>query len=210
MYIAKHIDATWCVMICSIDGCKNKMMYTGKKLCQMHYFRFMRNKTFDTVRTRNYRSRNAKGYQLIYEPEHQLAHSNGYVYEHRFVYFNNIDRNPKSCEMCGKSIDWSTLHIDHIDNDITNNKPSNLRAACRGCNTFRGHTLTSMVKDAVTIGDVSMSAERWAKNPDVNVCGASIRRRIKSGMSHYDAVYSSKVTHKKNKPADHRALQSKN
>ena len=115
-------------MKCKIDGCDRESMYTGKMLCQKHYFRIMRNGIPETVRKRNYRSRNAAGYQFVYEPNHPLAHSNGNVYEHRFVYYNQKNSNPTICEMCSKEINWGNLHIDHIDCDVTNNKVENLRA----------------------------------------------------------------------------------
>ena len=187
-------------MKCKIDGCSNKLMYKTAGLCQKHYFRVMRNGTHEKILKRNYRSRNGKGYQLLYEPNHFLSQKSGYVYEHRFVYFNQVDKNPINCLICGKEINWKILHIDHIDGDITNNKPENLRATCRACNTFRGHDYCSMTRKKIEINGVVMSAAAWSRVKGVKVSGSTILNRIKSGMNNYDAVYSEKITHKNNIP----------
>jgi len=158
----------------------------------MHYFRIMRNGTSDIVRKRNYRSRNGAGYQLLYEPNHPLTQSTGNVYEHRMVYHDEINSNPTNCEICGKEINWDNLHIDHKDDDITNNKKDNLRATCRPCNTFRGYTLTSQTDNIITIDGISKSIEGWAKMPEVEVTPAGIRKRLARGYSEYDAIYSPK------------------
>lgn len=179
-------------MKCKIEGCDRESMYAKKQLCQKHYFRFMRNGTYDLVRKRNYRSRNCAGYQLLYEPLHPLAQSNGYVYEHRMVYHDEINHSPSSCELCGEEINWASLHIDHKDNDVTNNSAENLRATCRPCNTFRGYTQTSMTDRLITIGDKTLPIHGLSKHPDATVTAAGITRRLDRGMSNYDAVFSAK------------------
>lgn len=189
------------MMKCCVEGCEKDAMYKKVSLCQKHYFRVMRNGTTDTIKSRNYRSRNKAGYQLLYEPSHKLSQSNGYVYEHRFVYYNEKNMNPDKCEICGCFIDWDILHIDHIDNDVTNNKKENLRATCRACNTFRGISSVSMSKQPIEINGVVMSAQEWSRQDGVSVTGATIRNRIASGMSPHDAVYSIKVTHKNKIPS---------
>lgn len=188
-------------MICSVDGCDNSAMYKSAKLCQKHYFRLMRNGTTNTIRARKYRARNAAGYQLVFEPKHPLANKSGYVYEHRFVYFNEVCSSPNKCEICNTEISWDTLHIDHKDNDVTNNKPVNLRATCRPCNTFRGSSSASMSNNPIDIDGVVMSAEEWSRQEGVKVSGKTIRNRISGGMSAYDAVFSEKKTHKNSLPS---------
>jgi len=123
--------------MCKVNGCDNDSAYVKDDVCQMHYFRFMRNGTYDTVRKRNYRYTNPKGYQAIYEPDHILSQKNGYVYEHRFVMYSVFGDNLPDCALCGKECNWDlyTTHIDHIDEDVTNNKPDNLRSLCNACNT---------------------------------------------------------------------------
>jgi hypothetical protein len=187
-------------MKCKVDGCKSDLMYVEQKVCQKHYFRFMRNGSYDLKRSKKYRYQNPAGYELINEPNHPLSGKNGYVYEHRFVYYNEVNAEPYRCELCEDSINWSNLHIDHIDNDVSNNKKENLRALCRVCNTFRGHTAESLGKDIFEINGRRLTAFAWARQPDVIVSGATIlRRRRLLNMSDYDCVYAPRVTHHKTK-----------
>lgn len=181
--------------MCKIKGCGRESMYKIKDLCQMHYFRFMRNGTYETTLTRKYRRENPAGYQLVYEPDHILASSNGYVYEQRFVYFNEISETVTFCALCGCKIDWKDCHIDHIDEDVTNNDKDNLRSLCRGCNVFRGHSRTSMGKHLLTANGITMTAAAWARADGVEVAGATIARRKSLGASDYDAIFGKRKTH---------------
>jgi len=121
-------------MQCKIDGCDRESMYKKQQVCQKHYFRYMRYGTYDTY-TPKYRVGHSGGYIQLREPKHILANSRGYVYEHRFVYYEQISKNITACEMCGKDIGWGNAHIDHIDENRKNNDKSNLRALCNPCNT---------------------------------------------------------------------------
>jgi len=76
-------------MKCKIKGCVKESVYKKDQVCQKHYFRHMRTGTYELVPSRKYRIENPAGYQKIFEPSHELADSIGYVYEHRFVYFNH-------------------------------------------------------------------------------------------------------------------------
>lgn len=188
-------------MQCKVDGCNRDAMYRGKQLCQMHYFRVMRNGTTDTLpKTRKYRTQNPAGYQKIYEPSHPLKDSTGYVYEHRFVVYGKYGTSLPACEICGKPTFWDSCHIDHIDKDVTNNKLENLRPVCRGCNTFRDYPEQHLAKNAhsITHNGKTMTATEWARQENVNVCGNTIVRRLREGKSVYEALYGRKITHKRN------------
>lgn len=137
-------------MICKAKDCERNAIYKTLILCQKHYFRFWRNGRLDKIpknerkkppkRSRKHRTQNAKGYQMIDSPLHPLAMKNGYVYEHRMIIYSEFGENLPPCQYCGKSVKWScySCHIDHIDTDVTNNKRSNLRVLCNGCNVGRG------------------------------------------------------------------------
>src|SRR5574340_852333 len=187
-------------MKCSVDGCCREAAYKEKQLCQKHYFRLWRNGTTDIVRSRKDRIENAKGYQKLFSPGHKLANSDGYAYEHRLVVYEKYGENLPDCELCGKPTDWATCHIDHKDNDIRNNDPSNLRPVCRPCNTNRGrkaeHTYSRHA--AVTVDGVTMTPHEWSQVDGVRVTGTTIRRRLKNGASHKEAVYGPKRTHNGN------------
>lgn len=182
-------------MKCKIDGCKNKVMYKKDGVCQKHYFRKMRYGTYELTSKRKYRVQNPAGYQKLYEPSHQLSNSDGYVYEHRFVYFNS-DYSVDKCELCSKDINWNTLHIDHKDEDVTNNKLENLRPLCRGCNVFRGHNNTSMGKTFIEYDGERLTPSQWARKKEVKVTPSTIKNRWDKGLSPYECIYGERKTQK--------------
>ena len=185
-------------MLCKVDGCGQKAMYYGQCVCQKHYFRFMRTGSYELVKkANNTMPREWNGYIRIYVPEHPLADKNGYVAEHRMVVYDVIGESISECEMCGKSVDWSSVHIDHIDGNKKNNTKENLRPLCRVCNTFREypeqHSISGHYK--VTYEGVTKTPQEWARDPRVFVGGHVIRNRLKRGMSVDDALFSEKKTH---------------
>lgn len=167
----------------------------------MHYFRYMRNGTYEIVRKRKERLYNDKGYALIYAPNHPLSSSKGYVYEHRKVFYDAYGDSKKSCEKCGK--DWGIFdvyrsHIDHIDEDKLNNSIDNLRPLCNACNTERGKKPAHMRAGAMAItwNGETKTPNEWANDDRVNVSRGAIVHRLKRGMSVEDALFSEKITHK--------------
>lgn len=190
-------------MKCKVNGCDKDAMYKEQQVCQMHYFRYMRNGDYEIHRSRKYRISNPAGYQKIYEPCHELADSTGYVYEHRFVSYVKNNGIIDGCEICGKKITWETCHIDHVDTDVTNNKPDNLRQLCSGCNVFRGHTAESMGNMMLTVNGKTLTPSAWARMNGVEVTSSTIRRRKLSGMSDYDAIFAPRKTHHNTKTKKH-------
>ena len=190
--------------MCKVEGCARESMYKAQDVCQKHYFRFMRKGSYDLeVKSRKRRISNPAGYQKIYEPTHPLANSDGYVYEHRMVYFEEVSKTVASCDMCGSDITWGNCHIDHKDNDVENNNADNLRAVCRPCNVFRAHTPKSMGKMFLTANGKTLTPTAWARMPGVNVSSQTIRRRKQLGMSDHDSIFSDRVTHKSTRTKKH-------
>lgn len=197
-------------MKCKIDGCEKVVAYTGKMLCQMHYFRFMRYGTYELVgprgrdglpAVRKMRRSNPAGYQLLFDPSHPLSMKDGYVYEHRKVVYSIYKDELPNCQICGKPTHWATCHIDHIDADVTNNEPANLRPVCSGCNTFRAYPEQHTVKScmAITFDGLTQTPEEWSRDARVEVTGRTITLRKRGGMSDFDALFSPKLTHNKTK-----------
>ncbi len=182
-------------MKCKIKDCGNSAVYKKDQVCQKHYFRFMRTGTYDLSQKKKLRLQNPAGYYKVYAPEHPLANKDGYVYEHRFVFYNIKAKNVSNCELCDSSINWKSLHIDHVDNDVTNNKVDNLRALCRGCNVFRGHTAESMGTLFIECNGKRLTSQAWARQKGVEVAGNTIKRRYLSGASAHKSIYGQRKTH---------------
>ena len=188
-------------MQCSANGCQRAAMYKAAMLCQMHYFRVMRNGTTEKLKTsRKQKIITPNGYWRVFDPEHPLADKRGYVFEHRHVMWSAIGSNTGPCETCKKPESWKTCHIDHIDEDRGNNDRSNLRVLCRACNTGRGFK-PECYKSRSSYGLIAFdgkedTAEGWSRDARVSVSGKVIRDRKNRGMSDYDALFAPKKTHK--------------
>lgn len=190
-------------MECKIDGCEAKVRYKSQGVCQKHYFRFMRNGSYELKKQKDadgfYRVKHSAGYISIMCKEHPLAQKWGGLYEHRKVMYDKYGENLPPCQFCGATSDWKSrsTHIDHIDNNRSNNLIENLRVLCNPCNSRRDrkpdHEYSHVV--AITIDGVTRTAWQWAAQDGVRFCGASILRRYKKGMSGYESVYGSKMTH---------------
>ena len=122
-----------------------------------------------------------------------LSASNGYIYEHRFVFHDKFKGKELSCVKCGADWLWRTYldHIDHVDKDKSNNSISNLRPLCNSCNVQRTRKIKSEAKNAIpiTYSGKTLTASEWAREDGVNVSGYLIRYRIKAGWSVYDSLF---------------------
>ena len=186
-------------MKCKVDSCDRDAMYKAQKVCQMHYFRYMRTGSYEKFDRRKAFIVTPNGYKRITSIGHPLACKGGYVFEHRYVYYTQISDVVSLCAMCEAEISWKTCHIDHIDEDRLNNIKENLRALCRPCNVFRGHDERSMGKHFLTIGGRTLSANAWARADGVEVSLPTILRRKSMGMGDEDAVFSPRRTHQSTK-----------
>jgi 5-methylcytosine-specific restriction endonuclease McrA len=74
---------------------------------------------------------------MLYAPEHPLATYAPRVFEHRKVFYDAYGHGDHSCHVCGTSVAFEALHVDHLDYDKTNNELDNLAPACAGCNMRR-------------------------------------------------------------------------
>lgn len=187
---------------CTVEGCARPAHYKQDKICQMHYFRRMRNGTFNRKETKYDKQgyhNHSNGYRLLKIPGHPLARDNGQIFEHRAVVFDKYGWNLTPCEFCGAESGWFTrkTHIDHIDENRANNHPSNLRILCNPCNVSRTKKIHHSYDHcmAVTVNGITKTPTEWARDPDVLVTAATIRHRLKAGYTPYDALYAPKITH---------------
>ena len=200
-------------MKCCVDGCDSDAVYKTKELCQKHYFRQRRGGTVNLRRKRKYRYTTSNGYQMVSEPCHQLSNARGYVYEHRKVLFDS-NQNIDKCEICGAEWSWDAIyfsHVDHKNNDKSDNRTENLRPLCNSCNVKRSYydRHSRNGSGSVTINGITKTPEEWSREDGVNVTGHTIRRRIASGMSDYEAVFAEKKTHNGKKYTQKRKTEHK-
>jgi 5-methylcytosine-specific restriction endonuclease McrA len=199
-------------MQCSVTGCDREARYKADALCQKHYFRKWRNGTTEKVRkAANPRIEDGRGYQFIHAPGHPLCTKGQiYVAEHRLVLFARIGHSEMACELCGTSLDWKTVDVDHIDENPRNNEPENLRPLCMRCNIWRSMPPAYLRMKGATcleFDGVKKTPNEWSKDPRVKVSGSTIRRRKEQGMSDEDALFGQKKTHNgKHSPAYFRKL----
>lgn len=184
-------------MQCKVDGCATEAMYKAQAVCQKHYFRFMRKGHYE-LESRQHRIENDAGYQLVWDPEHTLAMATGYVFEHRAVLYAALGDRPMACELCGVSLNWKSCRVDHIDGEVRNNAPSNLRPTCNTCNTHRGirPPVEWSRTHKVEFDGARKTPTEWARDPRVKVAGRTIVLRKLRGATDEQALFGHKKTHK--------------
>jgi 5-methylcytosine-specific restriction endonuclease McrA len=157
----------------------------------------MRNGNFELKnRRKSQRVVTHNGYVLVpADRSHPLADkARGNIFEHRLVAYEKYGDKDLSCALCGVSLEWATLHTDHIDENKQNNCPDNLRITCRSCNVMRGKIKSDSVV-RLEINGITKIVTEWARHPDARFCATSIYRRKKQGLSDYDCVFGINKTH---------------
>lgn len=105
-------------------------------MCGKHYYRMYRGGTTEKKQRGSFFL--ASGYLMLTGKKgHKLADSRGQVLAHRHAFYESNGEGPFECEWCGVSLTWIDLHVDHLDEDRSNNDPVNLKPSCCSCNTNR-------------------------------------------------------------------------
>lgn len=202
-------------MLCCVNDCGREAHYKQAGLCQLHYHRQRRNGTTELVqRPRKLFYVNDCGYESRYEPAHPLANKSGTVYVNRAVLYDKIGPGPMECALCGVGLTWKTCRADHIDEDVRNNSPENIRPLCNRCNTWRSMPAPAEWNrtHVIEFEGVRLTPAEWARDPRVKVCGRQIVLRKLRGMSDAEALFGAKRTHNGKKriqvgaPKPHRKL----
>lgn len=172
---------------CSVGGCENGANRVGVGMCEAHYMRQRRKGTTD-LREVKQRYMHSAGYVVVRRPDHPLLKGRqGQVeYEHRIVYYDAHGAGPFSCAHCGKTIGWSDMHVDHLNDDKTDNRIDNLVASCPVCNQRRGHHKASATTRRVqglhlTHNGETMTSSEWARR--LGMSRTALMRRLRSGWA---------------------------
>lgn len=165
--------------ICVVDGCNRHTRSKGADMCEMHYYRIRRNGHLDLTRIAKQVIINTGGYIKDFDKSHPLCDSTGYVYRHRKVLFNS---NPSmKCVHCGKLRTWADCHVDHLDDDITNNNLNNLGISCPTCNQQRGRDkMKQSIRKRYAVHEFNgeiLCLSEWAER--LNVSPESLIWRLK-------------------------------
>jgi hypothetical protein len=87
------------------------------------------------------------GYIKVRRPGHPLARADGRVLIHRANLYDKIGPGTHPCCWCGVPVTWGVdqwkgsvagrLIADHLNGDVTDNRPENLVPSCQSCNAKR-------------------------------------------------------------------------
>jgi 5-methylcytosine-specific restriction endonuclease McrA len=173
--------------MCVVDGCDNKVRSANAKYCEKHYGRIRRGKPLsDPIYGR--KSSHTGGYVLIYVPDHPLREGKRRKteYEHRVVFYNANGVGPFECHVCGATVGWDVMHVDHLNDDVKDNRLSNLKAACPTCNQWRGKEKMTQTHRSKSNYQIEWDSQtkclsEWAEI--VGITKVGLRERLKRGWS---------------------------
>lgn len=171
---------------CRVDGCSRVANRVSYQLCEMHYYRLRRNGSTGIVRQRKPQLEHSSGYVIIYAHGHPLTHglAGSYTYEHRVVFYDNHGPGPFSCNWCGVEVTWETMHVDHVNAAVNDNRIENLVASCPGCNRARGtekmkSTMRRTRARLIEWNGEALTAGEWADR--LGVARFTVEWRLKAG-----------------------------
>lgn len=169
--------------MCVIEGCDKPSRRGPETMCEMHYMRMYRHGSLDKkLKAKEFE--HSGGYILAPANGHPLSRGDSHHYKHRMGYYDAHGEGPFCCKWCGCEVTWSTLHIDHLDDNPKNNDISNLAASCARCNQKRGqHKIRDSwrKKVGITAHGKTLTLNEWAD--ELGISRTSIVWRLKNGWS---------------------------
>lgn len=172
---------------CSVAGCDKPMQSFKSGLCTMHLARVRRRGSLDRKQWPTLIDHSA-GYKLLLAPHHPISTpgQQSRVYEHRAVFYAHYGEGPFRCHWCSAERNWEDMHVDHLDDDKTNNDISNLVASCPECNQQRGYwkakrTLRQRRSRKITWQGRTQPLPDWAEELGIPV--NALKQRLKAGWT---------------------------
>lgn len=183
---------------CSVEGCQKPANRVGAKMCEMHYGRIRRHGGTETPdRVAPDFLPHSGGYLLAYAPGHPLARGRcPRVYAHRVAFYAKHGDGPFSCNWCAIGVNWDGMHVDHLDDDKTNNNPANLVPSCPTCNQQRGKhkaQAAHRAKTGITVSGRTQTLNEWAA--EVGLARNAIMMRLAKGWTAEAAVMTPRGRH---------------
>lgn len=173
--------------VCCVPECGLPVRSAGKPYCEKHYMRLRRRGTLNKKIPQK-RHRRIDGYVLLYAPGHPLLQGKkrSRDYEHRIVFYDNKGIGPFNCYWCNSKVTWETMHVDHKNNEKTDNRFFNLVPSCPRCNQKRGlekmrRTMREKHGRRIKFNGQTMCLSEWARKIGIGVNG--LRERLKAGWS---------------------------
>lgn len=175
---------------CAASGCVSAPRSTYATYCEAHYGRMRRSGTLECVRVARAHTRD-DGYRLIPAKGHPMALGRSHAYEHRVVFFDANGGGPFACHVCGETVTWDDMHVDHLNDARDDNRIENLAAAHPACNQFRVHTRSAVQRRNQHVRWLEHDGERlpisaWAAR--IGVRPNAIAARLAAGWSVERAV----------------------
>jgi hypothetical protein len=153
---------------CTVMKCNNRARSQNSIYCEKHYARLNRTGRLDLVPKKRMGTYiNSAGYIDIVDPEHPLSTKDGRVKQHRAVAYEKYNGVCTNCFWCMETLTWDVAHVDHINEDKSDNRSENLVIACSECNTQRSHMLRFLRKLHIVHGDIAIK-QMFDESPTLN------------------------------------------
>lgn len=184
---------------CQVEGCHRKARSAGSAYCETHYYRLRRTGRLDLRAPVPAKPvlHHSNGYLVVRAPGHPLRQGkqSPYEYQHRTAYFEAYGCGPFQCHVCSKPVSWACMHVDHLNDDPSDNRIANLAAACPTCNQWRGkakmvRTMRERYALMLEYDGRTMAASEWAA--ELGITRNALSWRLANGWSLADALTKSR------------------
>lgn len=173
--------------MCSVEGCGRDANRRGPGLCERHYYHKRRTGSPKprAPRARQEQYSDKHGYTHVYPPQgHPLSKGTRAVLQHRLLFFDAHGAGPHPCHWCGIYVEWSKLHVDHLNDMPGDNAPANLLPSCPGCNIARARrrsrvTMRERYEHRLAFDGQEMALSEWAAR--LGITTTSMRIRLAKG-----------------------------
>lgn len=174
---------------CCVDGCASPATRVSARMCEKHYYRVRRRGSVTLAREDDppaMEVEHSNGYVLEYAPHHPLSTPGqlSRVYQHRLRLYEERGEGPFSCHWCGVQVTWGDMHVDHLNDVRSDNRPENLVPSCALCNQKRGkwksdQASRARAKHVYEMDGETLTAREWAAR--LGIAKNTLVNRVRAG-----------------------------